>query len=68
MFYNNKWAELRDFCLDILDESNLSYDPCLENLKLGILKSREMDIALFDVQDALAGLYFSYSLGKNTKI
>ncbi|MDD4572679.1 MAG: MFS transporter, partial [Sphaerochaeta sp.] len=68
MFYNNKWAELRDFCLEILDESNLSYDPCLENLKLGILKSREMDIALFDVQDALAGLYFSYSLGKNTKI
>jgi hypothetical protein len=67
MFYNQKWAELRDFCLNILEESNLSYDPCLENLKIGILKSREMDIDLFDIQDALAGLYFSYSLGKNTK-
>ena len=67
MFYNQKWVELRDFCLNILDESNLSYDPCLENLKIGILKSREMNIDLFDIQDALAGLYFSYSLGKNTK-
>jgi len=67
MFYNQKWADLRDFCLNILDDSNLSYDPCLENLKIGIIKSREMDIDLFDIQDALAGLYFSYSLGKNTK-
>ncbi len=67
MFYNEKWADLQDFCHDILKEADLSYDPCLENLKIGILKSREMDIALFDIQDALAGLYFSYSLGKNSK-
>ena len=67
MFYNQKWADLRDFCLNILDESDLSFDPCLENLKIGIMKSREMDIDLFDIQDALAGLYFCYSLGKNIK-
>jgi len=67
MFYNQKWAELRDFCLNILEESDLAFDPCLQNLKIGILKSREMDIELFDIQDALAGLYFSYSLGKNIR-
>ncbi len=67
MFYNQKWADLRDFCLTILEESDLSFDPCLDNLKIGIMKSRDMDIDLFDIQDALAGLYFSYSLGKNIK-
>ncbi|HKL60032.1 MAG TPA: MFS transporter, partial [Sphaerochaeta sp.] len=67
MFYNQKWADLRVFCLGILDDANVSFDPHYENLKIGILKSREMDIALFDINDALAGLYFSYSLGKNTK-
>jgi hypothetical protein len=67
MFYNQKWTELRVFCLNILEDANLAFDPCLDNLKIGILKSREMDISLFDIHDALAGLYFSYSLGKNTR-
>ncbi len=68
LFYTQKWAELRTFCLSILDETNVSYDPCLENLKIGIIKSGEMSIDQFDIHDALAMLYFSYSLGKNTKI
>ncbi|NBK24373.1 MAG: MFS transporter, partial [Spirochaetia bacterium] len=67
MFYNQKWTELRVFCLNILEDANLAFAPCLDNLKIGILKSREMDISLFDIHDALAGLYFSYSLGKNTR-
>ncbi|MDT4761179.1 MFS transporter [Sphaerochaeta sp. PS] len=68
MFTNHRWDELRTFCLGILDDCNVSFDPNFENLKIGILKSREMDIKLFDMQDALAGLYFCYSLGKNAKV
>lgn len=66
-FKNQDWVALRDFCLEILDVSDVSFDPCFDNLKKGLLRSREMDIAHFDVQDALAMLYFSYSLGKNAK-
>jgi len=67
MFSDQDWEGLRTFCIEILDNSDVEYDPCFENLKQGILKSREMDIVLFDMQDALALLYFSYSLGKNSK-
>jgi hypothetical protein len=31
------------------------------------LRAQKMDIELFDIQDMLAMLYFSYSLGKNSK-
>jgi len=66
-FKNQDWVALRDFCLGILDNSDLGFDPCFDNLKKGLLHSREMDIEKFDIQDALAMLYFSYSLGKNAK-
>ncbi len=66
-FEHKDWEKLRAFCMDILDTSDLSFDPCFENLKQGLLRAREMNIGLFDVQDALALLYFSYSLGKNAK-
>lgn len=67
MVQHKHWPELRDFCMAILDEADVSFDPCFENLKAGLLKAREMDIKLFDMQDMIAMLYFSYSLGKNSK-
>jgi hypothetical protein len=66
-FNEHRWEELRAFCLDILASSDVSFDPCFENLKIGLLRAQEMDIGLFDEQDMLAMLYFSYSLGKNSK-
>lgn len=66
-FNEHRWEALRTFCLDILTSSDVSFDPCFENLKLGLLRAQKMDIELFDIQDMLAMLYFSYSLGKNSK-
>lgn len=67
MFARHDWMEVRDFCLGMLDCCDVSYDLRFDNLKKGILRAREMDGALFDVQDALAELYFCYSLEKNSK-
>jgi hypothetical protein len=67
IFNEHRWEALRAFCMDILVTSDVSFDPCFENLKIGLLKAQEMDIGLFDIQDMLAMLYFSYSLGKNSK-
>lgn len=66
-FNHHQWENLRYFCMEILESCDVSYDPCFDNLKKGLLKAKEMDIGLFDIQDALALLYFSYSLGKNSR-
>ncbi|MCK9347772.1 MAG: MFS transporter [Sphaerochaeta sp.] len=66
-FEKKEWDALRSFCMDILESSDVSFDPCFENLKQGLLKAKEMDIEAFDEQDAVAMLYFSYSLGKNAQ-
>lgn len=67
MFKKQDWPRLWVFCLGILEESDVSFDSCFDNLKKGILSSRDLDISQFDIQDALALLYFSYSLVKNAK-
>lgn len=67
MFDRSDWEAVRDFCLGLLDDCAVSYNPRFLHLKEGILRAREMDIALFDVQDALAELYFCYSLEKNSR-
>lgn len=67
LFKRQDWGGVRDFCLAMLDAADVSWNPCFEHLKRGILKARDMDIALFDVQDALAELYFCYSLAKNSR-
>jgi hypothetical protein len=66
MFETENWMDVRTFCLSLLDDCDVTYNPRFENLRKGLLKAREMDIALFDVQDALAELYFGYSLEKNS--
>ncbi len=66
-FEKKEWEPLRSFCMDILESSDVSFDPCFENLKQGLLKAKDMDIEAFDEQDAVAMLYFSYSLGKNAQ-
>ncbi|WP_320129581.1 MFS transporter [uncultured Sphaerochaeta sp.] len=66
-FETENWGYVRDFCMGVLDICDVSQNPCFENLRLGILKGREMDLALFDIQDFLSELYFSYSLGKNSR-
>jgi hypothetical protein len=67
MFETENWMDVRTFCLSLLDDCDVSYNPRFENLRKGILRAREMDISLFDVQDALAELYFCYSLEKNSR-
>lgn len=66
MFAEQRWPLLRDFCLEILEGANLSFDPNYENLKKGIIQWRDMDIEQFDIQDVFAAFYFSYSLGKHS--
>jgi len=66
-FSKNDWGAVRTFCLGMLDICDVSFNSSFENLRLGILKAREMDIACFDIQDALAELYFCYSLEKNSR-
>jgi len=67
MFEQQDWLSVRVFCLSLLLDCDVAYNHRFDNLKKGILKAREMDISLFDVQDALAELYFCYSLGKNSR-
>lgn len=66
-FAKEDWEKVRELCVTILETSDLSFDELFDNLKCGLLKAKEMNIALFDIQDMLAMLYFSYSLGKNVK-
>ncbi len=66
-FAKEDWEKVRELCVTILEASDLSFDELFDNLKCGLLKAKEMNIALFDIQDMLAMLYFSYSLGKNVK-
>ncbi|MDY0303847.1 MAG: MFS transporter [Sphaerochaeta sp.] len=66
-FSKEQWDEVRTLCMTILEASDLSFDENFDNLKKGLLKAREMDISRFDIQDMLAMLYFSYSLGKNVR-
>lgn len=67
MFEREDWGGVRSFCLGLLDEADVRWDSRFQHLKEGILEARDMDLSLFDVQDALAELYFCYSLAKNTK-
>lgn len=67
MFTYQDWEGVRKFCMGMLDESDVRWNPQFEHLKRGLLEAREMDIGLFDVQDALAELYFCYSLAKNSR-
>ena len=66
-FAQQWWDILRSICIEILESCDVSHDKCFENLKIGLLRAKEMDIKRFDIQDAVAMLYFSYSLGKNAK-
>ena len=66
-FAKEDWEKVRELCVTILETSDLSFDELFDNLKCGLLKAKEMNIALFDIQDMLAMLYFSYSLGNNVK-
>jgi predicted MFS family arabinose efflux permease len=66
-FEKKDWAFVSTFCLGVLDLCDVSQDPCFENLRLGLLKARDMDASRFDIQDYLAELYFCYSLGKNSR-
>ncbi len=66
-FSKEMWQEVRSLCMSILDASDLGFDERFDNLKRGLLKAKAMDIADFDIQDMLAMLYFSYSLGKNVR-
>jgi hypothetical protein len=66
-FEKKDWAFVSSFCMGVLDTCDVSQDSCFENLRLGILKAKDMDIKCFDIQDYLAELYFSYSLGKNSR-
>jgi hypothetical protein len=66
-FAQQRWDILRSICIEILESCDVSHDKCFENLKIGLLRAKEMDIKRFDIQDAVAMLYFSYSLGKNAK-
>lgn len=61
------WRKVRDICLGMAYTADVSFDQRFENLRQGILAAASMDLSLFDVQDALAELYFCYSLKKNSK-
>lgn len=66
-FAEENWRTVRDICLGMAYTADVAYDPRFENLRQGILAAASMDLAMFDVQDALAELYFCYSLKKNSK-
>ncbi len=65
IFVKEEWASLRDLCLESLQNSDVSVDPSLKNLKIGLLKVREMGLESIDIIDMLALLYFTYFLGKS---
>lgn len=66
-FNTEDWRKVRDICLGMAYSADVSYDPRFENLRQGILAAASMDLSMFDVQDALAELYFCYSLKKNSR-
>lgn len=53
--------------MGMLDEADVGWNHQFDHLKKGLLEAKTMDIGLFDVQDALAELYFCYSLAKNSR-
>jgi hypothetical protein len=66
-FAKEEWKSVRDLCMTIMETSDLSFDPRYNHLKQGLLKAQKMAIERFDIQDMLAMLYFSYTLGKSVK-
>jgi hypothetical protein len=67
-FETHDWQFVMSFCIGVLEISDVSQDNRFEHLRQGLLKGREMDFSRFDIQDFLAALYFSYSLGKNSRV
>lgn len=67
MFTYQDWEGVRSFCMGMLDEADVGWNHQFDHLKKGLLEAKTMDIGLFDVQDALAELYFCYSLAKNSR-
>ncbi|MFA5446911.1 MAG: MFS transporter [Sphaerochaeta sp.] len=66
-FAGGDWEAVRTLCIQILEGSDVSFNERYDHLKIGLLKAKTMDIEVFDIQDMLALLYFSYSLGKNVR-
>ena len=65
IFVKEEWASLRDLCLESLQNSDVSFDSSLNNLKIGLLKVGKMSLESVDIIDMLALLYFTYFLGKS---
>lgn len=65
-FRERDWDFVLGFCMKLCERSVLD-DSRMANLREGILRARSFDLDIFDEQDFLALLYFSYSLRKNSK-
>lgn len=66
-FSQEDFPQIVSFCMGMVEAASVAHDPCLNNLQAGILEARDWDVTVFDMQDAIAMLYFGYLLMKNTR-
>lgn len=66
-FSQENFPNIVTFCMTMVESASVNHDPRLSNLRIGILEGRNFGVGAFDIQDAIALLYFGYILQKYSK-
>lgn len=66
-FSQENFPRIVSFCMGMVERASMIHDTRLGNLRAGILEARDWDVTVFDMQDAIALLYFGYFLMKNSR-